>query len=176
MRPAACEPDPPKGALAESGPRSAVTRWGWLTGVLLLIGVVLVATHRAEERELARILREAKPLWILAASLLQLANFLLDALTLGATRRAVATPVAFSLVFASFVLASVVSTLAWVPGGLGTFEGTCVALLHVQGVTVEAALAATLLLRGLTFWLPMLPGLVLARREAGGASLPAVRA
>ena len=38
---------------------------------------------------------------------------------------------------------------------------------HVEpaGVSVEAALAATLLLRGLTFWLPMPPGLWLARRE-----------
>jgi len=35
----------------------------------------------------------------------------------------------------------------------------------VLGVEVEAALAATLLLRGLTFWLPMVPGLWLARRE-----------
>jgi len=30
---------------------------------------------------------------------------------------------------------------------------------------LEAALTATLLLRGLTFWLPMLPGLWIARRE-----------
>jgi uncharacterized protein (TIRG00374 family) len=68
-------------------------------------------------------------------------------------------------VFASFVFASVVATLAWVPGGIGTFEGTCVVLLRSHGVTLEAALAATLLLRAFTFWLPMLPGLWLARRE-----------
>jgi hypothetical protein len=48
---------------------------------------------------------------------------------------------------------------------LGTFEGAAVTMLHVLGVDVEAALAATLLLRGLTFWLPMIPGLWLARRE-----------
>jgi uncharacterized membrane protein YbhN (UPF0104 family) len=60
-----------------------------------------------------------------------------------------------------------VSSLAWVPGGLGTFEGTCVALLHLHGVALESALAATLLLRGATFWLPMIPGFALARREAG---------
>jgi uncharacterized membrane protein YbhN (UPF0104 family) len=61
-----------------------------------------------------------------------------------------------------------------VPGGLGTFEASSVALLRLQGVSVESALAATLLLRGLTFWLPMLPGFALARREtrapAGGAT------
>jgi uncharacterized membrane protein YbhN (UPF0104 family) len=97
---------------------------------------------------------------------LQLAIFVLDALTLAATLHAVARPISFSLVFASFVVASVVSTLAWIPGGLGTFEGSCVALLHLHGVALEIALAATLLLRGFTFWLPMIPGFALARREA----------
>ena len=110
------------------------------------------------------------PRLLLETVLLQLGIFVLDALTLGATLRAVATPIAFSLVFASFVVASVVSTLAWVPGGLGTFEGSAVALLHLQGVSIESALAATLLLRGFSFWLPMLPGFALARREAGPAA------
>jgi uncharacterized membrane protein YbhN (UPF0104 family) len=116
------------------------------------------------------------PRLLAETALLQLAIFVLDALTLAATLRAVASPVGFSLVFASFVVASVVSTLAWVPGGLGAFEGTCVALLHLHGVSVESALAATLLLRGLTFWLPMIPGFALARLDsrprsprAGGA-------
>ena len=338
-RPVAGESDPPRSALAERGGRNLVMRLGWLTGALLLAAVVLVTTHMAEERELARLLGEAQPLWLLGAALLQLltyvcagavwqralafrgaaaplrplvplglaklftdqalpsagvsgtllvvrglerrgiprtaavaamltglvayylgyllatlaavvilwrhgelrllillplaavgvlavgvplamfalrlqvvrrppgwalrwpgvrdvtaalreapagslfaprllaettalqlAIFLLDALTLGATLRAVASPGAFSLVFASFVVASVVSSLAWVPGGLGTFEGTCVALLHLHGVSIETALAATLLLRGLTFWLPMIPGFALARREVGPAT------
>jgi uncharacterized membrane protein YbhN (UPF0104 family) len=39
-----------------------------------------------------------------------------------------------------------------------------VAALTLQGVSIEAALTATLLLRGFTTWLPMLPGLLLARR------------
>lgn len=102
----------------------------------------------------------------------QLAIFALDALTLAATLRAVGSAPELSIVFASFVGASVVSTLAWIPGGLGTFEGTCIALLHVHDVSLEAALAATLLLRGFTFWLPMLPGFVLARRELGGPRVP----
>jgi hypothetical protein len=76
------------------------------------------------------------------------------------------------------VLASVVATLAWVPGGLGTFEASCVALLHLQGIPVHAALAGTLLLRGFTFWLPMAPGFWLTRRELGSgrrALLPEAR-
>jgi hypothetical protein len=42
-------------------------------------------------------------------------------------------------------------------------------MLHFLGVSVEAALAGTLLLRALTFWLPMLLGIWLARREIGRA-------
>jgi uncharacterized protein (TIRG00374 family) len=99
---------------------------------------------------------------------LQLLVFVLDAATLGTMLLAVGAPMSPGIVFASFVFASVIATLAWVPGGLGTFEGTCVALLSAHGVAVEAALAATLLLRGFTFWLPMLPGLWLARRELRG--------
>jgi uncharacterized membrane protein YbhN (UPF0104 family) len=51
-----------------------------------------------------------------------------------------------------------------VPLGLGAFEGTSTAMLRLFGVPFEAALAATLLLRGFTLWLPLLPGLVITRR------------
>ena len=98
-------------------------------------------------------------------SALQFGVFLLDAATLEATLHAVGSSLTPGVAFASFIVASVVASLAWVPGGLGTFEGTCVAMLHVHGVGLEAALAAVLLLRGFSFWLPMLPGLWIARRE-----------
>ena len=107
---------------------------------------------------------------LLAESLfLQLGVFMLDAATLWIAFRALGAPIGFAVAFVSFVLASVVGTIGLVPLGLGTFEATAVALLHALGVTVEAAFAATLVLRGLTFWLPMLPGVWLARRELGAA-------
>lgn len=71
-------------------------------------------------------------------------------------------------VFATFVLASVAATLAPVPIGLGAFEATAVAMLRLAGIDLEAGLTATLMLRGLTVWIPMLPGLWLARRELKG--------
>lgn len=73
----------------------------------------------------------------------------------------------FLAAFSSFMTASIVATLSPIPLGLGTFEATCVAMLHVFGIGVEAALMATILLRGLTLWLPMLPGVLLIRRELG---------
>ena len=60
-------------------------------------------------------------------------------------------------------------------GGLGTFEGTAIAMLHSHGLSIETALAATLLFRGFTFWLPMIPGLWLSRRELKTKSRDAMR-
>jgi len=48
-------------------------------------------------------------------------------------------------------------------GGLGTFEAASVVTLKLAGVPVAVALAATLLFRGLSFWFPMVPGLVFSR-------------
>lgn len=95
---------------------------------------------------------------------LQLAVFVLDATTLWTMLRAIGWHADPVVIFAAFVIASVAGTIGIVPGGLGTFEGTCVAMLHAVGVPVGVALTATLLLRGFTFWLPMLPGVWLARR------------
>jgi hypothetical protein len=96
---------------------------------------------------------------------LQLGVFALDATTLWCACQAVGLHVDIGGVYMSFVLASVVATLSPLPLGLGSFEGTCVGLLHVMGGGLEASLAATLILRGLTLWAPMLPGLWLIRRE-----------
>lgn len=98
------------------------------------------------------------------AALLHGAVFLLDAATLWVMLRAVGEPVAFALALPAFVMASVVATLGPIPLGLGTFEASCVAVLGAAGVPLEAALTATLLLRGFTLWLPMLPGLWVTRR------------
>jgi len=106
------------------------------------------------------------PQLILEVVTLQFGIFLLDAATLWCTGRAVGLSVDVGSTFMSFILASVVATLSPIPLGLGSFEGTCTGLLHLMGGGLEASLAATLILRGLTLWLPMLPGLVMIRREA----------
>lgn len=95
---------------------------------------------------------------------LQLAIFVLDAATLWVMLWALGLAVHPAPVFASFMLSTLARTLGPIPGGLGIFEGASVATLKLMGVPVAAALAATLLFRGLSFWLPMVPGLVFARR------------
>lgn len=105
------------------------------------------------------------PTLIVFSILFQGAVFLLDAATLWVLLMAIGRQVSFWAAFPSFVLASIAATLGPIPLGLGTFEATCVAMLSLLGIHIEAGLTATLLLRGFTLWLPMLPGLWLARRE-----------
>ena len=56
-----------------------------------------------------------------------------------------------------------VATLGPIPLGLGTFEAGATGMLSLMSVPLEAALAATLLLRVFTLWLPLLPGFMLIR-------------
>lgn len=97
---------------------------------------------------------------------LQIAILLLDAGTLWIMLWALGFEVNPAPVFASFMLSTLARTLGVVPGGLGVFEAVSVATLKLIGVPVAAGLAATLLFRVFTFWLPMVPGLILARRES----------
>jgi uncharacterized membrane protein YbhN (UPF0104 family) len=96
----------------------------------------------------------------------EFAIFACDAATLWSLLQALGEPSPPALVFAAFMLATLARTVGVVPGGLGTFEGVSVSLLHLLGVPLATALAATLCFRGLSFWLPLAPGLLLARRES----------
>lgn len=96
---------------------------------------------------------------------IQLGIFACDTLTLWSMLRALGLNVDPRSVYASYVLASIAKTIGFMPGGLGIFEAASIATLHLADVPVAGGLAATLMFRGLSFWLPMIPGLFLARQE-----------
>jgi uncharacterized protein (TIRG00374 family) len=98
-------------------------------------------------------------------TLLNGAIFALDGLTMQFCLFALGVRAPFSAAFSAFILASIVVTLGPVPMGLGSFEAVSIAMLRALGVPFEAALSATLLFRGYTLWLPLLPGMVAARRQ-----------
>jgi uncharacterized protein (TIRG00374 family) len=104
-------------------------------------------------------------IWFSRMVVLQITIFALDTATLWLAFLALGAPAPFWVVFVGFVTASVTATIAPIPLGLGAFEGGSVAMLSFLGLPVEAALTATLIFRGLSFWAPMLPGLWLSRRE-----------
>ncbi|NNB92402.1 flippase-like domain-containing protein [Corallococcus exiguus] len=104
--------------------------------------------------------------------LLQLGVYVLDAASLGAMLQALGQEVPLSTVFVSFMVASMAETVSIIPGGVGTYEAASVGMLNLFGVPVEAALAGTLLLRGFTLWLPLLPGLYLLRHTFSRRPVP----
>ncbi len=163
---------------------------GVLVGATVLIGLAIAIPlglliwirhfhgrfpgHLRRIPELADLLQETpgvlagllrNPRLLVVCLCLNLCIFILDSATLGTMLLALGRqPDPFN-VFLALVLASVAATVGFVPGGLGTFEATCVATLTLHDTPVEAALTATLLFRGFTFWLPMFGGMLLARRE-----------
>jgi uncharacterized membrane protein YbhN (UPF0104 family) len=67
--------------------------------------------------------------------------------------------------FAGFILPTLARTLGSVPGGFGIFKAASAATPKLMGVPIVAGLAATLLFRGFSYWLPMVSGIILTRRE-----------
>lgn len=96
--------------------------------------------------------------------------FLLDSTTLWLCLLATGVFCDPAEIFASYMFASLFRTLAFLPGGLGAFEAASVLTLKAAGVSVVEGLTATLLFRGLSFWLPMLPGMLAATRMGRDAS------
>lgn len=131
----------------------AIERFGPIRSLLRAIGEAPAALVR-DRRLIARV------------ALCNGAIFLADSLTFACCLAALGQPFAFGAAFVALIAASVVVTLGPIPLGLGTFEATATAMLHALGIPIEAAITATLLLRGFTLWLPLIPGGLLLRRSS----------
>lgn len=105
-----------------------------------------------------------KPL-LLETTALQFGIFVLDAATLAVCLAALGTTASLTGIFAALVIASLVATITIIPSGLGTFDATMLAMLHLVGVSTTAGVGAVVLFRGFTLMLPLFPGIWLARRE-----------
>ncbi|MFO1392534.1 MAG: magnesium-translocating P-type ATPase [Steroidobacteraceae bacterium] len=140
----------------------------WLQHVLKVpaVGRALSLLQQADPR-MAR-----SPVLLALTTALQASIAVLDAVTVWVLLRALGTSVDPSAVFASFMVASLLRTFGFLPGGMGTFEAACVGTLVLVGVPIHAGLSATLLFRGLSFWLPMIPGLAVSRRIAAARERP----
>jgi uncharacterized protein (TIRG00374 family) len=102
---------------------------------------------------------------IVELSILNGITFALDGLTMQFCLYALGVHVPFAGAFIAFIIASIVVTLGPIPMGLGSFEAVSIGTLRLAGVPFEAALSATLLFRGFTLWLPLIPGMISARRD-----------
>lgn len=84
---------------------------------------------------------------------LQLTIFTLHSVALLAILRGLGVTIAPLAALAAYGLALIVSTYTLLPAGGGTVEAALTVALTVQGVPLEAAIGATLLLRLFNFWL-----------------------
>lgn len=89
----------------------------------------------------------------------------LDGLTLWFCFHAVGASAPYWACFVAIVIGSITATVAPIPMGLGTFEGGSVGALALLGAPIETALTVTLLFRGLSLWLPLVPGFFISQRE-----------
>jgi Mg2+-importing ATPase len=112
------------------------------------------------------------PRLLVLASAYQLAIVVLDAATVWALIASLGASASPLGVFASFMMSTLLRLIGILPGGLGAFEAASVLTLRMVGVELSVALSATLLFRGLSFWLPLAPGLWLSRRLARAAVAP----
>jgi uncharacterized protein (TIRG00374 family) len=109
------------------------------------------------------------PWLITLLTLLNLAVFVADAFTMQACLYALGVHAMLSAGYTAFMMASIAVILGPVPMGLGSFEAVSVAMMRLFGVPFEAAVSATLLFRGFTLWLPLIPGGILLRHELKSA-------
>lgn len=152
--------------------------------VLIIVPMVILWMLAHQSRPLPRWMKKLKPLvatkelvdavspqrvysWPLLsfATVFNLIVFLLDSGTLWAVLHSVGLQSGYLLAYVALVMASVAATLSLLPGGIGGFEAGCVAMLTMMGDPVETALTGTILLRGITLWLPLIPGLLFARKD-----------
>jgi len=97
--------------------------------------------------------------------LLNLLVFVADAATMQACLLALGVHAPLSARYTAFMMPSIAVILGPIPMGLGSFEAVSVAMMRLFGVPFEAAVSATLLFRGFTLWVPLIPGGWLARKE-----------
>jgi uncharacterized protein (TIRG00374 family) len=133
-----------------------MTRWSKLSDFMALIGEA--------PRKLMR-----DPQLIGWLALLNLLVFVADALTMQACLLALGVHAPLTAGYAAFMMASIAVILGPIPMGLGSFEAVSIAMLRLFGVPFEAAISATLLFRGFTLWLPLVPGGILLRKEMKSA-------
>lgn len=107
----------------------------------------------------------AERVLFLEASILQFAIRMIDGATLMLVFFAIGGSISYSACFFAVVIASVTASIGPIPMGLGTFEAGMVTALKLFGASIEDALTATLIFRGLSLWLPLLPGFYIIQRE-----------
>jgi undecaprenyl-diphosphatase len=121
-----------------------------------------LASVRAGAADLAAVLRQPRRAAVLLGSSAGLT--IASALALVTSVHALGADVPLATVFVIYLGGTAVAALSPTPGNLGAVEVSLTAGLTAVGVPAPTALAAVLLYRVTTFWLPVVPGVLAFRR------------
>lgn len=110
---------------------------------------------------IATLRHRPKDLWLPVT--LALSNKALLMLTLALLFLAFQVPFSTGTIIAGFSLAYLFVIVSPTPAGVGIVEGVMTLMLNSLNVPLEAAAVITLAFRGITFWLPLLVGMVCFR-------------
>lgn len=159
------------GGVLSTRPPAALAAWAplglWRVGGLLLLGLVgayvgLAAAWRAPVRVWRWTLQMPSVRMALGQVLLSMFDWLILAAVLWLLLPA--GSIGFSALLTAFLAAQVLGIVSHVPGGLGVFEGTMLALLRGQ-VASHTLLAGLLLFRLVFYVLPLAVALALMATE-----------
>ena len=104
-----------------------------------------------------------KPRLLIRPVLLAALNKVLLMFILGLTFIAFGVEVNISILVAAFSIAYLFLIVSPTPAGIGIVEGVLTVALGSLGVPISSAAVITLAYRGITFWLPLLAGLIAIR-------------
>ncbi|NTW56388.1 MAG: flippase-like domain-containing protein [Chlorobiaceae bacterium] len=136
----------------------------WIVRLPIVAPLIAFLSNVPQSREYKP---NPRPLFFIEVTMYQLTVVILDAMKLWTMLQALGESVSVFLVFPCLVFASMAAMLSPIPLGLGTFEAVCTGLLVMFKFRLATALTATILLRGFTLWLPMIPGLIVTRMKSG---------
>jgi len=143
---------------------------GVVIAVLLLItlpvtrrwaGVRLVPRAREAFSGMGEVMRSPRRLVALVGGATMITVSYALCLVFSAQAVGVSAPIS-EIVIVSLT-ASIVASVAPTPGGLGAAEAAYAAGLAAIGLSASSSLAVVLIFRGVTFWLPILPGYLAMR-------------
>ncbi len=143
--------------------------WPFIIGIVALMGTgcILIARHRSWARSVRRSFREiarylvqtlnrpGKSLMALGSSCLLTA---LHGLGLFFVLQAVGGTQNWTIALLAISVGAFVGAATPTPGGLGGTEAGIAAVLMAFSLSVNMSVAAALIYRGITYWLPLLPG------------------
>ncbi len=138
--------------------------------VALIIGAIVFAPRRRRIwssflsglRALHSVLRQPRRAVTLFAGTTTVNLAYIAALFL--SLRAVGTSASLVQATVAYLIGAIVGSVTPTPGGLGGTEAALVAALTGLGLPVPGAVAGVLAFRAATFWIPLIPGAVTARR------------